>query len=227
LSAPEASDADGLTCYTAVLTVAGIDALFGYQLRIAAPVEAQVSIQNLVGGTATEPVYKEGSLYQAVLLGEGIDVSGDIALCEITMSYATDSAKAERVLTVEQIQVVTNLRAETMLTLGPTPPAVTMALVPLNQQLVVLMPWLLIAGLAALVLAVLVVILTRRKTVRAPVTPDTSTILVATAIPVTLAIPVALVIYLRARTEHLSYSWVRLTTVERLSARACISSFEL
>jgi hypothetical protein len=176
LSEPVVSNTNGLTSYTSTLTVAGIDALFGYQLRIAAPVGVSVTIRNLVGGSATEPTYKEGSVYQAVLLGgEGVDVNVEgnaerdegVALCEVTVSYAADSAKAERVLTVEQVQVVTNLRSEAMLTLGPTPPAVTMALASVETPLAALASastlWLPVAGLAMLALVVLAVLLARRR----------------------------------------------------------------
>jgi hypothetical protein len=172
LSEPVVSNADGLTSYTSTLTVAGIDALFGYQLRVAAPAGASVTIRNLVGGSATEPTYKEGSVYQAVLLGgEGMNVGVEgsaerdegVVLCEITVSYAADSAKAERVLTVEQVQIVTDLRAETMLTLGPTPPAATMALASVEVPLAVPASWLPVAGLAVLALVVFAVLLVRKR----------------------------------------------------------------
>jgi hypothetical protein len=163
LSEPVMTQSQGEALYTSTLAVGGIDAFFGYQLRIATPPGATVTIKNLAGGIATEPAYKEGSLYQAVLLSAGAEINGDIALCEITVGYAADSAKAERVLTVEQVQVITDLRAETMLTLGPTPPAATMTLASDETLLTAPAFWPLVAGLAALALIALVVILIRRS----------------------------------------------------------------
>jgi hypothetical protein len=163
LSEPVVDQGQDEVSYTSTLTVDGIDALFGYQLRVAASAGDNVTIKNLVGGSATEPVYKEGSLYQAVMLGsEGVEASGGLAICEITVSYAADSAKAERVLTVEQIQVVTDLRTETMLVLGPNPPAATIALAPVDP-LGASVPWPLVVGLVVLALVAFIVILIRRK----------------------------------------------------------------
>jgi hypothetical protein len=162
LSEPVVSQGWDEVLYTSTLTVKDVDALFGYQLRVMAPTEDSVTIKNLVGGTATAPVYKEGSLYQAILLGEGL--GGDVAICEITVRYAADSAQAERVLTVEQIQVVTDIRAETMLVLGPDPPAATVTLVPV-EPLVAFVPWLFVVA-CLLAVALVVILIWRRSRAR-------------------------------------------------------------
>jgi membrane protein implicated in regulation of membrane protease activity len=166
-SQPVLTESDGTLLYTTTLTVEDMDAFYGYQIRIEAPTEDSVSLKNLVGGTATEVTYRDGCVYQAVLLGtEGL--SGDVAVCEISRSYAAGDTDAERSLTVVQMQVVTSVLAESMLTLGPDPAAATLSL-PSDESALLLPLWAIISlAITVVALAILALIAWRKIRQRRP-----------------------------------------------------------
>jgi hypothetical protein len=155
LSEPTLSDApDGRKRYTTTLTVEGISAFYGYQIQVAAPSEDAVALNNLVNGTVTESVFRDGSVFLAVLASE--KMSGNLAICEIVSDFSPGDTERERTITVTQAEVVTSIASEAFLTLGPNPAAAVLALP--SAGLAGLSLWVVVLGLIALVLAVVVAV---------------------------------------------------------------------
>jgi hypothetical protein len=149
--------------YATALTVEDISALYGYQIQVAAPTEDSVTLNNLINGTVTETVYRDGSVFLAVLASE--ELSGEVALCEILSDYGVGDTAQERNVTVTKLELVTSIASEAMLTLGPDPAAAILAL-PSTELLFGLPLWTYIGLILAvlLVMALLgIVLLLRRK----------------------------------------------------------------
>lgn len=119
-SEPEITTEGTDTVYTTTLTVQGAEALEGYQIRIAAKNEDSIVIENLSGGTETENVYKDGSMNLAVMLGEtGQTQQEDIQICRVQSRYPFSDTDKNRILTVEELQIVTSVSEESIVAVGP------------------------------------------------------------------------------------------------------------
>jgi hypothetical protein len=162
LSEPTLSEApNGSVRYTTTLTVEDVNAFYGYQIQVAAPTEDDVALNNLVSGTVTEAVYRDGSVFLAVLASE--EMSGDLAICEIVSDFAPGVAEQERNITIAKVEVVASIASETFLTLGPDPAAAVLALPPAG--LFGLPAWVVTLGVAVLLLAaaIAVILLVRKR----------------------------------------------------------------
>ncbi|MDR0459725.1 MAG: hypothetical protein LBG68_04600, partial [Coriobacteriales bacterium] len=91
-STPEVWEDGENIFYKTTLTVLDIDSFFGYQIQIESPGPDSITVENLVRGLETAPVYQNDSFYLAVLNTERM--SGDIAICTITCSFAVEADDA-------------------------------------------------------------------------------------------------------------------------------------
>ncbi len=119
-SEPEVKAEGTDTVYTTTLTVQGAETLEGYQIQIAAKNEDSIVIKNLSGGTETENVYKDGFMNLAVMLGEtGQTQEEGMEICQIQSRYPFSDTDKNRSLTVQELQVVTSVSEESIVTAGP------------------------------------------------------------------------------------------------------------
>ncbi len=126
LSQPVIVKEKGYVKYTTTLTVKDMQEFYGYQIQVASPNQDAHILQNKIGGVETPSVYKDETANFAALLGQA--ASGDIEVCEIVCQYPYSDKNKQRQLVVEKLQVVTSIAAERVLTLGPNPPALVLAL---------------------------------------------------------------------------------------------------
>jgi len=127
LSMPETWQADGMVLYRTRLTIMGISSCFGYQVQIEKLNANEITVTNLIGGVSTEPTYKDGSIYLAVISSE--PMSGEIVACEITCGFLSDISNEDRVLVVRSLKAVTSISSNTIVELGPEPAAAVLILV--------------------------------------------------------------------------------------------------
>ena len=117
---------NGRVYYQTQLTILSIQSYHGYQIQVQAPEFCNIELSNLSAGVATSPVNKQGSLYLAALSVEKL--SGDVILCEIIGSFDNAYELTERSFTILELQVVTNISSNTLVTLGPDPAALIIRL---------------------------------------------------------------------------------------------------
>lgn len=119
-SEPEVTTEGGYTVYTTTLSVQGAETLEGYQIQITSENEDHIVIENLLGGTETENVFKDQTMNLAVMLGEndGAQTEG-MDICQIKSRYPFSDTNKNRVLTVDELQIVTSVSEESIETVGP------------------------------------------------------------------------------------------------------------
>lgn len=169
LSTPDVTRTQENICYATQLTIEGISAFYGYQIEVESASEESVTITNQVGGLTTSQVYKEGQVYQAVMLSEG--EKDDITICTITIRYPLDDTNQDRQLVVRKIQAITDIRTESVLVLGPDPAAAILLLpyleaaaVPLAAPEISSIPlWVFLLLILGLFIIVLLIWLLARK----------------------------------------------------------------
>ncbi|MCL1847406.1 MAG: hypothetical protein FWF91_05515 [Coriobacteriia bacterium] len=125
-STPEVWEKDDRVFYRAQLGVKGVTAIFGYQIQIEAADPENITLKNLANGVATAPTFKDGSVYFAVIATE--QMSGDVALCEISGSFPAGTKNADKNLVVRTLHAVTNINTNSIVTLGPEPAAAILSL---------------------------------------------------------------------------------------------------
>ena len=126
LSEPTFTREDGHVIYKTILQIKDMSEFYGYQIKVSSAGDDLVEVENRAGGVTTPAVYKDDKVNLAVIVGEG--ASGDIEVCEITSKYPYSDKNNERMLIVDQLDVITSIMAERTVTLGPSPVALTLAL---------------------------------------------------------------------------------------------------
>lgn len=116
-SEPIITKGKGKTTYTTTLTIEQIDSLEGYQIQILADNEEQIIIRDKLKGSVTPVVFRDGKVNMAVMVGEG--VSGKVEVCEITAQYPFSDKNHNRIIKIEELQIVKQVATEEIITQGP------------------------------------------------------------------------------------------------------------
>jgi len=124
LSEPVLTRENGAIMYTTTLFIKNMSEFYGYQIQVVSPTEDMIEIENKTGGVVTPTVHKNGKTSFATIVGES--ASGDIEVCTITSKYPYADKNKDRMLVVDQFEVVTSIAAERTIAMGS--PALTLKL---------------------------------------------------------------------------------------------------
>ncbi|MCL1789983.1 MAG: hypothetical protein FWG40_01280 [Peptococcaceae bacterium] len=124
LSEPVVTRQKGTVTYTTTLLIKNMSEFYGYQIQVLSPAENRIEIDNKTGGIGTPNVYKDGKTSFAAIIGEG--AKGDIEVCTITSQYPYRDKNKDRMLVVDQFEVVSSIMAERTIALDS--PALTLRL---------------------------------------------------------------------------------------------------